>query len=103
MMSRNMSHDNMSGFKKISSSEIEVEEFSSEKYLEGVISFAAKCFNFLYSILNEVLLPCFFTLALLCSLYTIIVFDSIESVLTANLSVLILYYADHLQSKPYRR
>ena len=103
-MNKNKSHDNMSGFRKISDNTLEEVEVSEvDTYIESVKGFLTKVIHSLYSILNEIVVPFLFLGAIMRSLYTIIVFNDAWEVFLATIVALAMYYISYLQDKPYRR
>ena len=96
MTDRNMSHDNMSGFKKIDSSSIEVSESNLDKYSKVLKDYVFLTYDFIYSVLSDIVLPFLFVVAIIRSLIAIIMFKDLPEVFVATITTMVLYYIQYL-------
>ena len=96
MTDRNMSHDNMSGFKKIDSSSIEVSESNLDKYSKVLKDYVFLTYDFIYSVLSDIVLPFLFVVAIIRSLIAIIMFKDLPEVFVATITTMVLYYIHYL-------
>ena len=96
MTDRNMSHDNMSGFKKIDSSSIEVSESNLDKYSKVLKDYVSLTYDFIYSVLLDIVLPFLFVVAIIRSLIAIIMFKDLPEVFVATITTMVLYYIQYL-------
>ena len=96
MTGRNMSHDNMSGFKKIDSSSIEVSESNLDKYSKVLKDYVFLTYDFIYSVLSDIVLPFLFVVAIIRSLIAIIMFKDLPEVFVATITTMVLYYIHYL-------
>lgn len=96
MTDRNMSHDNMSGFKKIDSSSIEVSESNLDKCSKVLKDYVSLTYDFIYSVLSDIVLPFLFVVAIIRSLVAIITFKDLSEVFVATLTTMVLYYIQYL-------
>ena len=96
MTDRNMSHDNMSGFKKIDDSSIEVSESNLDKYSKVLKDYASLTYDFIYAVLSDIVLPFLFVVAIIRSLVVIIMFKGLLEVFVATLTTMVLYYIQYL-------
>lgn len=96
MTDRNMSHDNMSGFKKIDSSSIEVSESNLDKCSKVLKDYVSLTYDFIYSVLSDIVLPFLFVVAIIRSLVAIIMFKDLSEVFVATLTTMVLYYIQYL-------
>lgn len=100
MTDRNMSHDSMSGFKKIDDSSIEVSESNLEsnldKYSKVLRDYFSLIYDFLYAVLSDIVLPLLFVVAIIRSLVAIIMFKGLLEVFVATITTMVLYYIQYL-------
>ena len=96
MTDRNMSHDSMSGFKKIDSSSIEVSESNLDKYSKVLRDYISITYDFIYSVLSDIILPLLFVVAIVRSLVAIITFKDLSEVFVATITTMVLYYIQYL-------
>lgn len=100
MTDRNMSHDSMSGFKKIDDSSIEVSESNLEsnldKYSKVLRDYFSLIYDFLYAVLSDIVLPLLFVVAIIRSLVAIIMFKGLLEVFVAAITTMVLYYIQYL-------
>lgn len=100
MTDRNMSHDSMSGFKKIDDSSIEVSESNLEsnldKYSKVLRDYFSLTYDFLYAVLSDIVLPLLFVVAIIRSLVSIIMFKGLLEVFVAAITTMVLYYIQYL-------
>ena len=96
MTDRNMSHDSMSGFKKIDSSSIEVSESSLDKYSKVLKDYFSLTYDFIYAVLSDIVLPLLFVVAIIRSLVAIIMFKGLLEVFVATITTMVLYYIQYL-------
>ena len=96
MTDRNMSHDSMSGFKKIDSSSIEVSESNLDKYSKVLKDYVFLTYDFIYSVLSDIVLPFLFVVAIIRSLIAIIMFKGLLEVFVATITTMVLYYIQYL-------
>lgn len=96
MTDRNMSHDSMSGFKKIDSSSIEVSESNLDKYSKVLKDYFSLTFDFIYAVLSDIVLPLLFVVAIIRSLVAIIMFKGLLEVFVATITTMVLYYIQYL-------
>ena len=96
MTDRNMLHDSMSGFKKIDSSSIEVSESNFDKYSKVLRVYVSVAYDFIYTVLSDIILPLLFVVAILRSLVAIITFKDLSEVLVATITTMVLYYIQYL-------
>ena len=96
MTDRNMSHDNMSGFKKIDSSSIEVSKSNLDKYSKVLKDYVFLTYDFIYSVLSDIVLPFLFVVAIIRSLIAIIMFKDLLEVFVATITTMVLYYIHYL-------
>ena len=96
MTDRNMSHDSMSGFKKIDSSSIEVSESNLDKYSKVLRNYVSITYDFIYSVLSDIVLPLLFVVAIIRSLVAIIMFKGLLEVFVAPITTMVLYYIQYL-------
>lgn len=96
MTDRNMSHDSMSGFKKIDSSSIEVSESNLDKYSKVLKDYFSLTYDFIYAVLSDIVLPLLFVVAIIRSLVSIIMFKSLLEVFVATITTTVLYYIQYL-------
>ena len=96
MTDRNMSHDSMSGFKKISNSSIEVSESNLDKYSKVLKDYVSLTYDFTYIVLSDIVLPFLFVVAIIRSLVTIITFKDLSEVFVATITTMVLYYIQYL-------
>ena len=96
MTDRNMSHDSMSGFKKIDSSSIEVSESNLDKYSKVLKDYVFLTYDFIYSVLSDIVLPFLFVVAIIRSLIAIIMFKDLPEVFVATITTMVLYYIQYL-------
>ena len=96
MTGRNMSHDNMSGFKKIDDSSIEVSESNLDKYSKVLKDYVSLTYDFIYSVLSDIVLPLLFVVAIIRSLVAIITFKDLSEVFVATLTTMVFYYIQYL-------
>lgn len=96
MTDRNMSHDNMSGFKKIDDSSIEVSESNLDKYSKVLKDYVFLTYDFIYSVLSDIVLPFLFVVAIIRSLIAIIMFKGLLEVFVATITTMVLYYIQYL-------
>ena len=96
MTGRNMSHDNMSGFKKIDDSSIEVSESNLDKYSKVLKDYVFLTYDFIYSVLSDIVLPFLFVVAIIRSLIAIIMFKDLPEVFVATITTMVLYYIHYL-------
>ena len=96
MTDRNMSHDNMSGFKKIDDSSIEVNESNLDKYSKVLKDYVSLTYDFTYSVLSDIVLPLLFVVAIIRSLVAIITFKDLSEVFVATITTMVLYYIQYL-------
>ena len=96
MTDRNMSHDSMSGFKKIDSSSIEVSESNLDKYSKVLKDYVSLTYDFIYSVLSDIVLPFLFVVAIIRSLVAIIMFKDLLEVFVATITTMVLYYIQYL-------
>ena len=96
MTDRNMSHDSMSGFKKIDSSSIEVSESNLDKYSKVLRNYVSITYDFIYTVLSDIVLPLLFVVAIIRSLVAIITFKDLSEVFVAAITMMVLYYTQYL-------
>ena len=96
MTDRNMSHDNMSGFKKIDDSSIEVSESNLDKYSKVLKDYVSLTYDFIYTVLSDIVLPFLFVVAIIRSLVAIIMFKDLLEVFVATITTMVLYYIQYL-------
>ena len=96
MTDRNMSHDSMSGFKKIDSSSIEVSESNLDKYSKVLKDYVFLTYDFIYAVLSDIVLPLLFVVAIIRSLIAIIMFKGLLEVFVATITTMVLYYIQYL-------
>lgn len=96
MTDRNMSHDSMSGFKKIDSSSIEVSESNLDKYSKVLKDYFSLTYDFIYAVLSDIVLPLLFVVAIIRSLVVIIMFKGLLEVFVATITTMVLYYIQYL-------
>ena len=96
MTDRNMSHDSMSGFKKIDDSSIEVSESNLDKYSKVLRDYVSLTYDFIYSVLLDMVLPFLFVVAIIRSLVAIITFKDLLEVFVATITTMVLYYIQYL-------
>ena len=96
MTGRNMSHDSMSGFKKIDSSSIEVSESNLDKFSKVLRDYVSITYDFIYSVLSDIVLPFLFVVAIIRSLVAIITFKELSEVFVATITTMVLYYIQYL-------
>lgn len=96
MTDRNMSHDSMSGFKKIDSSSIEVSESNLDKYSKVLKDYFSLTYDFIYAVLSDIVLPLLFVVAIIRSLVAIIMFKGLLEVFVAAITTMVLYYIQYL-------
>ena len=96
MTDRNMSHDSMSGFKKIDSSSIEVSESNLDKYSKVLKDYFSLTYDFIYAVLSDIVLPLLFVVAIIRSLVAIITFKGLLEVFVATITTMVLYYIQYL-------
>lgn len=96
MTDRNMSHDSMSGFKKIDSSSIEVSESNIDKYSKVLKDYFSLTYDFIYAVLSDIVLPLLFVVAIIRSLVAIIMFKGLLEVFVATITTMVLYYIQYL-------
>ena len=96
MTDRNMSHDSMSGFKKIDSSSIEVSESNLGKYSKVLRNYVSITYDFIYTVLSDIILPLLFVVAIVRSLVAIITFKDLSEVFVATITTMVLYYIQYL-------
>lgn len=96
MTDRNMSHDSMSGFKKIDDSSIEVSESNLDKYSKVLKDYFSLTYDFLYAVLSDIVLPLLFVVAIIRSLVAIIMFKGLLEVFVATITTMVLYYIQYL-------
>ena len=96
MTDRNMSHDSMSGFKKIDSSSIEVSESNLDKYSKVMKDYFSLTYDFIYAVLSDIVLPLLFVVAIIRSLVAIIMFKGLLEVFVATITTMVLYYIQYL-------
>ena len=96
MTDRNMSHDSMSGFKKIDSSSIEVSESNLDKYSKVLKDYFSLTYDFIYAVLSDIVLPLLFVVAIVRSLVAIITFKDLSEVFVAAITTMVLYYIQYL-------
>ena len=96
MTDRNMSHDSMSGFKKIDSSSIEVSESNLDKYSKVLKDYFSLTYDFIYAVLSDIVLPLLFVVAIIRSLVAIITFKELSEVFVATITTMVLYYIQYL-------
>lgn len=100
MTDRNMSHDSMSGFKKIDDSSIEVSESNLEsnldKYSKVLRDYFSLTYDFIYTVLSDIVLPFLFVVAIIRSLVSIIMFKGLLEVFVAAITTMVLYYIQYL-------
>lgn len=96
MTDRNMSHDSMSGFKKIDSSSIEVSESNLDKYSKVLKDCVFLTYDFIYAVLSDIVLPLLFVVAIIRSLVAIIMFKGLLEVFVATITTMVLYYIQYL-------
>lgn len=100
MTDRNMSHDSMSGFKKIDDSSIEVSESNLEsnldKYSKVLRDYFSLTYDFIYAVLSDIVLPLLFVVAIIRSLVAIIMFKGLLEVFVATITTMVLYYIQYL-------
>ena len=96
MTDRNMSHDSMSGFKKIDDSSIEVSESNLDKYSKVLKDYVFLTYDFIYSVLSDIVLPFLFVVAVIRSLVAIIMFKGLLEVFVATITTMVLYYIQYL-------
>ena len=96
MTDRNMSHDSMSGFKKIDSSSIEVSESNRDKYSKVLKDYFSLTYDFIYDVLSDIVLPLLFVVAIIRSLVAIIMFKGLLEVFVATITTMVLYYIQYL-------
>ena len=96
MTDRNMSHDSMSGFKKIDDSSIEVSESNLDKYSKVLKDYVSLTYDFIYTVLSDIVLPFLFVVAIIRSLVAIIMFKDLLEVFVATITTMALYYIQYL-------
>lgn len=96
MTDRNMSHDSMSGFKKIDDSSIEVSESNLDKYSKVLRDYFSLTYDFIYAVLSDIVLPFLFVVAIIRSLVSIIMFKGLLEVFVATITTMVLYYIQYL-------
>lgn len=96
MTDRNMSHDSMSGFKKIDDSSIEVSESNPDKYSKVLKDYFSLTYDFIYTVLSDIVLPFLFVVAIIRSLVSIIMFKGLLEVFVATITTMVLYYIQYL-------
>ena len=96
MTDRNMSHDSMSGFKKIDSSSIEVSKSNLDKYSKVLKDYFSLTYDFIYAVLSDIVLPLLFVVAIIRSLVAIIMFKGLLEVFVATITTMVLYYIQYL-------
>ena len=96
MADRNMSHDSMSGFRKIDNSSIEVSESNLDKYSKVLKDYVSLTYDFIYSVLLDMVLPFLFVVAIIRSLVAIIMFKDLLEVFVATITTMVLYYIQYL-------
>lgn len=96
MTDRNMSHDSMSGFRKIDSSSIEVSESNLDKYSKVLKDYFSLTYDFIYAVLSDIVLPLLFVVAIIRSLVAIIMFKGLLEVFVATITTMVLYYIQYL-------
>lgn len=96
MTDRNMSHDSMSGFKKIDDSSIEVNESNLDKYSKVLRDYFSLTYDFIYAVLSDIVLPFLFVVAIIRSLVSIIMFKGLLEVFVATITTMVLYYIQYL-------
>lgn len=96
MTDRNMSHDSMSGFKKIDDSSIEVSESNLDKYSKVLKDYFSLTYDFIYTVLSDIVLPFLFVVAIIRSLVSIIMFKGLLEVFVATITTMVLYYIQYL-------
>ena len=96
MTDRNMSHDSMSGFRKIDSSSIEVSESNLDKYSKVLKDYFSLTYDFIYAFLSDIVLPLLFVVAIIRSLVAIIMFKGLLEVFVATITTMVLYYIRYL-------
>ena len=96
MADRNMSHDSMSGFRKIDNSSIEVSESNLDKYSKVLKDYVSLAYDFIYTVLSDIVLPFLFMAAIIRSLVVIIMFKGLLEVFVATLTTMVLYYIQYL-------
>ena len=96
MTDRNMSHDNMSGFKKIDGSSIEVSESNIDKYSKVLKDYVSLTYDFIYAVLSDIVLPFLFVAAIIRSLVAVIMFKDLLEVFVATITTMVLYYIQYL-------
>ena len=96
MTDRNMSHDSMSGFKKIDDSSIEVSESNLDKYSKVLKDYVSLTYDFTYTVLSDIVLPFLFVVAIIRSLVAIIMFKDLLEVFVATITTMVLYYIQYL-------
>lgn len=96
MTDRNMSHDSMSGFKKIGKSSIEVSESNLDKYSKVLKDYFSLTYDFIYAVLSDIVLPLLFVVAIIRSLVSIIMFKGLLEVFVATITTMVLYYIQYL-------
>ena len=96
MTDRNMSHDSMSGFKKIDSSSIEVSESNLDKYSKVLKDYVSLTYDFIYAVLSDIVLPFLFVVAIIRSLVAIVMFKDLLEVFVATITTMVLYYIQYL-------
>mgnify|MGYP003541058799 CR=1 FL=1 len=96
MTDRNMSHDSMSGFKRIDSSSIEVSESNLDKYSKILKDYFSLTYDFIYAVLSDIVLPLLFVVAIIRSLVAIIMFKGLPEVFVATITTMVLYYIQYL-------
>lgn len=96
MTDRNMSHDSMSGFKKIDSSSIEVSESNLDKYSKVLRDYVSVTYDFIYTVLSDIILPLLFVVAIIRSLVAIITFKDLSEVFVAAITMMVMYYTQYL-------
>ena len=96
MTDKNMSHDSMSGFKKIDDSSIEVSESNLDKYSKVLKDYVSLTYDFTYTVLSDIVLPFLFVVAIIRSLVAIIMFKDLLEVFVATITTMVLYYIQYL-------
>ena len=96
MTGRNMSHDNMSGFKKIDDSSIEVSESNLDKYSKVLKDYVSLTYDSIYVVLSDIVLPFLFVVAIIRSLVIIVMFKDLLEVFVATITTMVLYYIHYL-------
>lgn len=96
MTDKNMSHDSMSGFKKIDDSSIEVSESNLDKYSKVLKDYVSLTYDFIYTVLSDIVLPFLFVVAIIRSLVAIIMFKDLLEVFVATITTMVLYYIQYL-------